>query len=166
LASERRAARPSFAATVETEIGSRRETVFNYIVPIDLASIFTGYGPLPSVSGTENQTGAWDAPGRTRTVRLSGGSSAQERITRYEFPRSFSYTVSDFTGVLRLFTTSADGEWWFDSGPSSNGTSVRWRYAFNSRSPVAVPILWLIANFLWRGYMRKAILLAKGQIER
>jgi hypothetical protein len=35
----------------------------------------------------------------------------------------------------------------------------------NSRSVFAAPVLWLIANLLWRGYMRKAPKLAKAQIE-
>lgn len=124
---------PSFAATVHTDIAAEQPSVFRHIAPIELASIFTGYGPLPSVTGTRNQTGAWDAAGQTRTVMLSDGSSARERITKYEFPRYFSYTVSDFTGALRLVTSSANGEWWFDASPSSRGTGVKWRYAFNSR---------------------------------
>jgi hypothetical protein len=156
----------SFSATVQTEIAARQAAVFEHIVPIDLASIFTGYGPLPSVTGTQNQTGAWDAAGQTRTVTLSDGSPARELLTSYEYPHYLSYTVSGFTGALRLFTTSANGEWWFDTNPSSSATSVKWRYAFNSRSVFAAPILWLIANFLWRGYMRKALMLSKAQIER
>ncbi|HEU4798112.1 MAG TPA: SRPBCC family protein [bacterium] len=154
-----------FSATVQTEITAQQAAVFKHIVPIDLASIFTGYGPLPSVAGTQNQTGAWDAAGQTRTVTFSDGSSASELLTKYEYPRYFSYTVSGFTGALRLLTTSANGEWWFDTNPSSGATSIKWRYAFNARSVFAAPILWLITNILWRGYMRKALTLSKAQIE-
>jgi hypothetical protein len=117
------------------------------------------------VTGTHNQTGAWDAAGQRQTVTLSDGSSAKELLTKYEYPRNFSYTVSDFTGGLRLLTTSANGEWWFDTNPSSGATSVKWRYGFNLRSVFAAPVPWLIANTLWRGYMRKALMLSKAQIE-
>jgi hypothetical protein len=66
----------SLAATVNTDVAVSQITAFEYNVPIDLTSIFTGYGPLPAVTGTKNQTGAWDGAGQTRTVLLSDGSSA------------------------------------------------------------------------------------------
>jgi hypothetical protein len=44
-------------------------------------------------------------------------------------------------------------------------TTVKWRYAFEARSALAAPVLWLIANAFWRGYMRKALRLAKQQME-
>ena len=155
----------SFTATVQTEIAAGLTHVFDHIVPIDLTSIFTGYGPLPAVTGVLDQTDSWDAAGQTRTVTLSDGSSARELLTRYDRPRHFGYTVSDFSGILRFLTVSANGEWWFDTGPSSDATIVKWSYSFNARSPLAAPFLWLITGFLWRGYMNKALLLSKAQIE-
>jgi hypothetical protein len=85
-------------------------------------------------------------------------------LTKYEHPHYFSYTVSCFTGSLRFLTTSAHGEWWF-SGGSSGQTNIKWCYTFNARSVLAVPVLWLITNILWRNYMNKALQLAKSQIE-
>jgi Polyketide cyclase / dehydrase and lipid transport len=155
----------SFCATVQTEIAAQQAAVFDHIVPIDLTSIFTGYGPLPAVTGVQNQTGGWDVAGQTRTVTLSDGSSARELLTKYDYPHYFSYTVSDFSGVLRFLTISANGEWWFETNPSSGATDIKWSYAFNARSLFAAPILWLITNVLWRGYMRKALMLGKSQIE-
>jgi hypothetical protein len=152
------------SATVTTDVAVSQIDAFEYTMPIDLTLIFTGYGPLPAVIGTKDQTGAWDGAGQTRTVLLSDGSSAQEMLTKYEHPRYFSYTVSDFTGVLRSFITSANGEWWFSSA-SSGETHIKWRYAFNARSLFAVPVLWFITS-LWRGYMRKALELLKTQVEQ
>jgi len=65
------------AATVSTTIEASIEEAFGQIVPIDLTSIFTGYGPLPAVVQTRDQSGAWDAAGRTRTVAFADGSTAQ-----------------------------------------------------------------------------------------
>ena len=153
----------SFAASVGRQVRAHRQRCFLHIVPIDLASIFTGYGPLPAVTGTERQSGGWDAAGQTRTVLLSDGSSAQERLSAYEALRYFSYTVSGFSGVLRLLLRSADGEWWFESAGSV--TDIRWHYAFNARSWWAAPLVWFIGQALWRGYMRKALRLARLQLE-
>jgi hypothetical protein len=136
------------SATVEVDIKANQSVVFEHIVPIDLTSIFMGYGPLPAVTGIKNQTGAWDAAGQTRTVLLSDGSSAQELLKKYEYPHYFSYTVYRFTGVLRFLTTSANGEWWFNGNASSGKTHVKWRYAFNARSIFAVPVLWFIVKML------------------
>ncbi|WP_410210833.1 hypothetical protein [Aquirhabdus sp.] len=93
--------------SIETNVD--QVTVFDHIVPIDLTKIFTGYGPLPAVIGTQHQTGAWDAAAQTRTVLLSDDSSAQEQLTGYDHPHYFSYTVSGFTGILRHLAISADG---------------------------------------------------------
>jgi len=153
------------SAIVTTEVAVSQIDAFEYNVPIDLTSIFTGYGPLPAVTGTKNQTGAWDGAGQTRTVLLSDGSSAQEILTKYEHPNYFSYTVSDFTGVLRFLATSANGEWWFSSDLSGK-THIKWRYAFNASSFFVVPVLCFITQVLWRGYMRKALGLLKAQIEQ
>ena len=153
-----------FPAVVSSEVAANQVVTFEHIVPISLPAIFTGYGPLPAVIGTKNQTGAWDAVGQTRTVLLSDGSSAQELLTRYEYPRYFSYTVSGFTGTLRFLTSSADGEWWFT--PNTLGkTSIKWRYVFDARSVFAAPILWFVSKVLWRSYMNKALSLSVRQIQ-
>jgi hypothetical protein len=152
------------ASTVKTTVIAKQAVAFEHIVPIDLTSIFKGYGPLPAVIGTQNQLGDWDVAGQTRTVHLSDRSSAQELLTKYEYPHYFSYTVSDFTNSLRFLTTSAKGEWWFHEG-SSGQITIKWRYAFNARSVLAIPVLAFITKTLWRSYMSKALQLAKGQVE-
>lgn len=155
----------TFSATVHTRINATPALAFQHIAPIDPRALFTGYGPLPAVTGTRNQTGAWDTPGQTRTVALSDGSSAQEGLEHYHPAEYFSYTVDGFTGGLQWLATGAHGAWWFDPQAGGTQTAVRWRHAFHARSKWAAPVLWLMAHMLWRGYMRKALRLAKAQIE-
>lgn len=155
----------STSAEVQTTVHAPIDKAFGHIVPIDLASIFTGYGPLPAVSGTRNQTGPWDAAGQTRTVLLSDGSSAQEALTACQFPSHFAYTVKSFTGILRWLAKEARGEWWFEHEPATQGTAIRWKYEFISRSPLLEPIVCLITQWLWKGYMRQALRLSKAQVE-
>ncbi len=156
----------SYSATVQIDIAALQAAAFDCIVPVDLTSIFTGYGPLPAVVGTRDQTGGWDAAGQTRTVLLAGGSSAHEQITGYTHPSHFSYTVSNFTGILQPLVASAHGEWWFEPGPSAAGTHVKWTYTFTARSPLSAPLVWFIATVLWKGYMDKALRISKAQVER
>ncbi len=155
----------SFSTSVETIIDVSCEQAFLGVVPINLSSIFTGFGPLPAVTGVTDQVGDWDAVGQTRSVLFSDGSLAKERLTEYKNPQYFSYILSDFTGVLRFLTTSANGEWWFKP-VSENKTHIKWRYAFNSRNVAASPFLWFITKLIWRGYMKKALSLSKSQIEK
>jgi hypothetical protein len=156
---------PSTTAVVETTIDASTEIAFEHIVPIDLPSIFTGYGPLPAVTRTRDQSGSWDAAGRTRTVEFSDGSTAQESLTGYEYPARFTYRIKGFTGVLRFFASEALGEWHFEHVPGGLSTQVRWSYEFVSRARFLQPLVGLFTRTLWRGYMEKALSLAKAQVE-
>jgi hypothetical protein len=145
----------TISSLVSTEVGVNTFDAFAHVVPIDLTSIFTGYGLLPAVIGIEDQTGNWDTIDETKTVNLSDGSSVKERLTQYRKPDYFSYVVSDFSGILGLLITSAVGEWWFETGNlSPNSTIIRWSYTFIPKSLIAIPMLWIVNKFLWAGYMR------------
>lgn len=153
------------AATVRMTINAPKAKAFRHIVPIDLASIFTGYGPLPSVAETRNQTGPWNAAGRSRTVVFSDGSSAMETLTAYDDANRFSYRITGFTGVLRFLASEARGEWWFKSTSTGQATLVTWRYEFVGRSKWLKPLVSLFTKRLWRGYMERALNLAKARAE-
>jgi hypothetical protein len=60
---------------------------------------------------------------------------------------------------------SGRGEWWFESTPTGEATSVVWRYEFVSRSKWLKPLVSLFTKRLWRGYMERALNLSKAQVE-
>ncbi|WP_299416299.1 SRPBCC family protein [Acaryochloris sp. IP29b_bin.148] len=153
----------SLSATVSTHVNTDQAVAFETIVPIDLTTIFQGYGPLPAVTSVEGQSGAWDTVGQTRVVLLSDQSSLTETLTQYNYPNYFSYTLSDFTGSLRFLTSSAQGEWWFSQREASQ-TYIQWRYAFQARSILAIPLLWLLVNGLWCRYMHRTLQRAQTYI--
>lgn len=150
---------------VHASIAAPVDRVFRHIVPIDLTTIFTGYGPLPAVVDTRDQSGGWDGSGQTRTVHLSDGSTAKEYLIAYDRPNSFSYIVSEFSGPLGYLAREARGHWSFSQHDGEAPTMVVWKYTFYARSWIAYSMLWLIAVFLWRGYMRKALHIAQQQLE-
>lgn len=133
--------------TVKAVARASIETTFDAIVPIALPEMFTGFGPLPAVTATREQTGEWDHAGATRTVVLADGSPAREEITSHERPHYFANRVSGFTARFRLLVRGARGEWWF-SPASGEGTRVRWRYTFEPRG-AARPIVALAVARLW-----------------
>jgi hypothetical protein len=164
----------TISSIVSITIAVDKIVAFSQVVPIDLRSIFKGYGLLPAVISIQAQTGNWDAIWQTRTVHLSDGSSAKELLIQYQSPNYFAYVVSNFSGALGWLITSATGEWWFESCPGSpvgeacpvdNRTIVRWSYTFTPKSWFAIPILWIINKFLWSGYMRSVMSNVKIQLE-
>ena len=149
----------------ETIVDRDIATTFAAIVPIDLTQIFTGHIFLPAVVDVHDATGAWDAPDQTRRVLLSDNSEAHEHLQGYDAPNSFNYKVSGFTGSLRLLAKSAQGRWDFEA-VSDQKTHIRWRYTFIPAGLFATPFIWLVGKILWRGYMKKALMLSKSIAEK
>jgi hypothetical protein len=146
------------ATTVTLRIPEPRATLFARFIPVALPDILTGYGPVPAVTSTSDQSGPWDVPGSSRTVHLADGSTASERVTACTTPAYFAYTVSGFTNPVRFLATHARGQWWFDvAHDDPNATEVRWTYAFEARSRPAAAILAPVVRFAWRGFMRRGL---------
>jgi hypothetical protein len=152
-------ARAGVPVTVRARAAVAPERAFDVIVPIDLPRIFTGLGPLPAVTGTREQTGAWDHADATRVVELADGTEARERLTLHERPDRFAYHVGPFTGPLRHLVDGADGAWWFaptDGGDGGPATAVTWTYTFRPRG-LARPLVLAAVAPLWRAYARRAL---------
>ena len=79
--------------TVRRRIAAAPHTVFDVIAPIDLTRIFRGWGPFPPVIRTEDQSGPWNATGRTRTPRLGDGSTTRPLAER-TWPRGVDTRLS------------------------------------------------------------------------
>ncbi|MDP3937755.1 MAG: SRPBCC family protein [Deltaproteobacteria bacterium] len=158
---------------VSGSVRATLETTFDVFAPIDLRLILRGYGPLPAVASVEDQTGAWDAPGQTRTIRLSDGSGMREALTLVERPRHFAYVIDELTGPFRFLVRGMRGAWWFEPVPdgasgstaAAQQTRARWRYAFEPRSRFTRPLAAFIVKVLWRRNMQRALALARAHAE-
>jgi Polyketide cyclase / dehydrase and lipid transport len=157
-------ARDGVAVTVGARARAPVQRAFAAIAPIDLRLIFRGFGPLPAVTGTREQTGAWDHVGATRVVELADGSEARERLVAYDAPVHFAYRVGPFTGPLRRLVNHADGAWWFTTA-GEGASDVRWTYVFRPRSRLTAPVVRLAVAPLWRAYARRALALAARHAE-
>jgi len=130
--------------------------VYDFFIPIDLVDILVGWGPLPRVVRTSNQTGPWDTVGSRRTVHLADGSTASEEVTLYAIDEEFAYTVSRFTNPIRLLTRQAKGLWTFNT-TSSNGTRISWTYSYEAHNLLSKVLLTPIVKLLWVRYMQRAL---------
>jgi Polyketide cyclase / dehydrase and lipid transport len=129
------------------------EQVFNFIAAEDvLPKVLTGYGPLPAVVKTSENTGPWTVPGSARLIHLADNSTVREQVTHFEPSKRFAYRVWEFGNpVIRSLSTGARGEWIFS--PAPGGTMVTWTYTFTAKNAVTAVPLSGITQILWRGYM-------------
>jgi hypothetical protein len=95
----------------------------------------TRSGLIPPIRGCEGQDGSWGRVGQTRTVVLSDGSRNLETLTFLEAPGDYRYTLSDFTGPMRLLVRTVDGRFEFE--PVAEGTRVTWSWAVHPTHAVA-----------------------------
>lgn len=145
--------RHEVSITREVLIPNSPEVVFSFITAEDvLPKVLTGYGPLPAVVRTSENTGPWDTPGSARLIHLADGSTVREQVTQYSRPGHFAYRVWEFGNpVVGRLATQARGEWTFAAVPG--GTRVTWTYTFTARNGLTALPLSAITHTLWRGYM-------------
>jgi hypothetical protein len=144
------------STTAAARIHKPQAALFDYFIPIELPRILLGYGPVPAVVSTSEQSGPWDVPGSTRTVHLADGTSAREQVTDCEPSHYFAYRVGDFSNLIRHLAGEARGEWWFTKA-GEDATDVVWKYSFVARSAPAQLVLTPVVKLAWRGYMRGAM---------
>jgi Polyketide cyclase / dehydrase and lipid transport len=139
--------------TRQATITGTPEAVFAFISAEDvLPKVLTGYGPLPAVVKTSENTGPWTVAGSARLIHLADGSTVREQVTQYEPSNRFAYRVWDFGNpLIRSLSTGARGEWTFS--PAPGGTLVIWTYTFSAKNAATAVPLSGITQILWRGYM-------------
>ena len=131
------------------------QQAYDGTLPMPLPTLFRRwYGPIPPIKRVLNQTGEWDAAGKTRTVLLTGGGSMVEELTHVDPPHAFGYILSQIKGPLSPLVSRVDGDWLF--APSGTGTTVTWRWTIHPRSRLAAPAL-PVFGWLWRGYAKQAL---------
>ena len=128
---------------------------FNLIVPFELARIFPQYLFFPAVIRT-NETQKWIEAGLTRTVFFEGGSKADEELTSVITNQSFSYTISNFTSLLRFLVERIEGEWQFNH-QSDDQTNIIWTYGIQSKNFLAEIILSTIIKPILSKYLSNAL---------
>lgn len=110
-----------------------------------------------------DQSGSWDAPGRTRRLILSDGGHVIETITEVESPNLFVYELSDFQKLFGGLVSGARAEWRYDR--VAGGTRIRWTYTFFGKTGRAW-IVKLIVRLWWAPYMRRVLPPIAAEIER
>lgn len=143
------------SVTVWRRVDAGVDEAFDVVVPIDLPSVFGGFGPVPAVVATEGAAGTWGrAAGQSRTVLLAGGGRLRETVLQRAAPGLFRYEVVPERGVLRYLVRSIEGRFVF-SESEAGGTVIRWTYVFRPRGGARIAALLLAP--IWRRYAADVI---------
>ena len=151
--------------TLESDIAAPADQIFAFTVANEnLSKIMIGYGPLPAVKGTKLLVTPFEQIGGRRQVNLSDNSIAFEEITALDPPTHFAYRVWGYTNSMANLALEAHGEWWFE--PRGTDTHITWQYTFTPKSALSKPVLRMIVNVFFRGYMQRGLDQIKAQVEQ
>ena len=153
------------SATAATSIKVRQDDLFHWFTRLDISRVLNGYGPLPAVHRTIEQSGDWSAPGQTRKLEMSGNITARQEVLVCERPAFFAYRVTEFTHMLDKLAWGAEARWWFDPLDDA-ATHMRWTYTFWPRSFAGKLALYPVIKTIWSWYMQRAIQEMKHLAER
>lgn len=144
--------------TVELNVPQDIQTTYDWVVDVDAPIKFIHtHGPVPGFKSYKLLDGDWKHEGARRRVTLDDDSTLTESIKTIKRPDYFDYELQDIKNSLlaKVLLKRGYGQWWFKT--TNNGTHVKWRYAFEAKNPLLIPLLWLFMNLLYRGYMKAAL---------
>jgi hypothetical protein len=130
-----------------------------------LDSVVRDEAGLPGCTKTTGTTGPWDVAGSTRIVHLSDETFVRETVKVATAPHYFAYRLTEFSSrMIGLLVREASGQWWFtDEG---SGTHVKWTYTAESRTRLAMLVLFPVIRILWTRYMRSSMRVIKTRAEQ
>ena len=157
------------ATTVIATIAVPRQAFWTWLVPgvfyDQLDSVVRDEAGLPGCTKTTGTTGPWDVAGSTRIVHLSDETYVRETVKVATAPHYFAYRLTEFSSrMIRLLVREASGQWWFTDEGSS--THVKWTYTAESRTRLAMLVLFPVIRILWTRYMQSSMRVIKTRAEK
>ncbi len=141
-----------------------KETAYNYISNSEeLSQWLLKFGPISSVKNVEVIKGPYTEIGATRKVTFENDDTIQEELISCHPFANYAYRVTLFSDFLKHLTNAAFGQLWFDT--VDDKTRITWVYSYTYKNIFARAVLWLFNQLLFKKYMQKALINAKGEIE-
>jgi hypothetical protein len=113
---------------------------------------------IPGVDSYTLLDNDWKQVSSRRRLQLEGGITALETIVEYSAPYSFTYKITDFSG-LPLLAHGAINEAFSRCRfivVRENITTVHWTFTFKARGYRHVPLLWIFLKSRHRTNMQRA----------
>jgi hypothetical protein len=152
------------------------ETIAELMLPCDSESafriagdlerfpeFFTGFGPIPKVVRCELITPLPVQVGSQRLISNGDGSVLEESVEIYEPGAEHRYRIEKgFVPPFGWLIRAAIGHWTFVGVGAE--TRVTWRYRFELRSVVAIPIAGLIVHVFFKRAMLRCLRNIKASV--
>lgn len=149
---------------VNTNVSTSIARCFGYIVSVDLSHIFHASLLLPGVSHTD-ETERWYTPGLSRTVYFTDGSKAKEQLLTVEPPQSFTYEITQFTGINKFLISRIHGVWQFSQNSASE-TGIEWTYSLICHNRFTQLIARVVVAPMLKRYLQRALEVLKRDLEK
>ncbi|MFC4721522.1 SRPBCC family protein [Geojedonia litorea] len=120
-------------------------------------------GMIHSALNAEVIEGPYNKVGAKRRVFFDGGHSVLEELMSYNPYANYSYKISEFTNVLKKFSTHAYGELWFDT--VDDKTRITWDYTFTHKNMFYGWVLKILLPIVFKKFMQSSLENAKNYIE-
>lgn len=150
--------------TAQTFVDCSKKEAFEFIISNDeLPNWLKKSGMVHSALNADVLTGTYDHVGAKRKVYFDGGNSVMEELLSYNPYANYSYKISEFTNIMKRFSTHAFGQLWFDR---VNGqTRITWDYSFTYKDPICHLILKILLPKMFKKFMEQSLENAKHYIE-
>lgn len=135
------------------------EAVFDHACDAaKLCKLLIGWGPVPATTSIELLDDATQpAVGVRRRVRTSDGGELEEEILAFERPRQHSYRLyGEFKGLAKILVREGRADWRFEA-VGERETRVHWRYEFELRSVLALPLAIPMMKVAFAGMQRSTL---------
>lgn len=136
------------------------ERAFKTPMLCDITKIHTGFGIMPKVSHTRNDTD-WGKPGSSKEIftvkslTQSGGFSSIDRILERNENESWKFQVDNFQFWVLGFDKFI-GEW-KTTQIEADKIFVEYSYSLHSKTILLYPINFIFANTFWKTYMKRVL---------
>lgn len=148
----------------QTTVDCSKKTAFEFIISNDeLPNWLKKSGMVNSALNAEVLTGTYDHIGAKRRVHFDGGESTIEELLSYNPHANYSYKISEFTNIMRKFTSHAYGQLWFDT--IDDKTRITWEYSFTYKNLVSRLILGILLPKKFKKFMEQSLENARLYIE-
>jgi hypothetical protein len=145
-------------------VSCSKNKAFKYISDnIDLPNWVRKSGPISGVKGVEILIGPYNHIGAQRKCLCDDGSSFVEQLISYNPDGNYSYSISQFSNIVKHLTNIAYATIWFDT--IGDQTRITWDYSFTSKNIFAKMGLWLFLLFGYKKFLNNALKWAKINLE-
>lgn len=149
---------------VECVVDIAADTFFDWYLFEPIENFMHGTMIVAPITGTQMMDGpAWPETGSVRGISFKDGTTALERITSMNLPRSYCYQPWAFTNPIRLLSNYATAT--MSALPENGKTRIVWDYGFHPRSPIMRPLLQAIVSLDWKRNLQNGLDVLKAHLD-